>query len=199
MIVPLVYSFPYGLIFWLLYGLVMLPETLLLAGRLRRSAGGDASGDRGSLGLILVGVWLAIVLGSAVAFLVPAATLRHGRLGWFWLGSAVLLAGSLLRLHCLRMLGRYFTPAVTVREGQSVVERGAYRFVRHPSYTGALLLLLGFALALTNGLSVVVMMAIGGVIYAYRIRVEEAALVARLGEPYRDYMRRTKRLVPFLI
>jgi protein-S-isoprenylcysteine O-methyltransferase Ste14 len=79
-----------------------------------------------------------------------------------------------------------------------VVTSGPYRWIRHPSYTGALLTLLGILVCCLNWLSFfALLLAIAG--YAYRIRVEEAALAEGLGDAYRDYMRRTRRLIPFIV
>jgi protein-S-isoprenylcysteine O-methyltransferase Ste14 len=84
------------------------------------------------------------------------------------------------------------------QEGQSVVEAGPYRFVRHPSYTGMLLTLLGVLLCSTNWLALAsFLIALPGL--AYRIKVEEGALIGALGEPYRRYMGRTRRIVPRLV
>jgi protein-S-isoprenylcysteine O-methyltransferase len=76
------------------------------------------------------------------------------------------------------------------------VQEGLYRWVRHPSYLGALIAFLGFALALGNWWSVAVFALVTPAAYLFRIREEDAALAAALGEPYRDYCRRTKRLIP---
>jgi protein-S-isoprenylcysteine O-methyltransferase Ste14 len=70
--------------------------------------------------------------------------------------------------------------------------------VRHPSYTGVLITLVGLGLALGNWAGLLALLACMAAAYTYRISVEEAALVAALGEPYKEYMRRTRRLVPFL-
>jgi protein-S-isoprenylcysteine O-methyltransferase Ste14 len=61
-----------------------------------------------------------------------------------------------------------------------------------------MLMYLGTGLALTNWLSVLVMVILGGLGYAYRVRVEERALASALGQSYREYMQRTKRFVPFI-
>ena len=75
---------------------------------------------------------------------------------------------------------------------------GPYRWVRHPSYTGSLLTIAGVLLCLVNVASLfALIIPLAG--YAYRIRVEEDALVRSLGEPYRAYMRRTRRLIPFVV
>lgn len=99
----------------------------------------------------------------------------------------------------MRVLGRYFTYQVDVHSGQTVIEAGPYRYIRHPSYAGALITVIGLGLALGNWASLLSMVACVAIGYAYRIRVEEAALVAALGQPYREYMSRTARLVPFVL
>jgi protein-S-isoprenylcysteine O-methyltransferase Ste14 len=110
-----------------------------------------------------------------------------------------MVAGSLLRRHCFRMLGSSFTAVVVVAPGQQMVERGAYRWVRHPSYSAAALVYAGMALALGNWVSVAIVLTAAVLTYGYRVRVEERALVQTLGEPYRAYMQRTKRFIPLII
>jgi protein-S-isoprenylcysteine O-methyltransferase Ste14 len=95
------------------------------------------------------------------------------------------------------MLGPFFSGTVHVEKDQPIVERGAYRFLRHPSYTGGFLISTGIGLTLTNWLSVGLMALGSGVGYLFRVRAEERALLETLGEPYRQYMGRTKRFVPF--
>jgi protein-S-isoprenylcysteine O-methyltransferase Ste14 len=95
-------------------------------------------------------------------------------------------------------LGRFFTTRVMTQPGQTVVETGPYRYIRHPSYSGMLLTVLGVLVCSTDWLSLACfVLALPGM--AYRIKVEEGALIQALGEPYREYMRRTPRLVPFLV
>ena len=116
----------------------------------------------------------------------------------FFVGIILMLLGMAFRFYAMSVLGRFFTYDVAVQAGQTIVEAGPYRYIRHPSYTGALITLVGLGLALGNWAAVLVILACMGTAYAYRIFVEESALVAVLGEPYKQYMRRTRRLVPFL-
>jgi len=109
-----------------------------------------------------------------------------------------MLAGMALRFYAMWVLGRSFTYYVAFQAGQTIVEAGPYRYIRHPSYAGALITLVGLGLALGNWASLLVLLACMASGYAYRISVEESALVAVLGDPYKQYMRRTRRLVPFL-
>jgi protein-S-isoprenylcysteine O-methyltransferase Ste14 len=190
---PLAYTPPYVWIFSSVMFLAYLPEFLLI-GRSKPQAG--EKGDRGSLKVILLASWIGMIAGFSVAG-VPAFILMRGQRVWFGLGIACLVLGASLRQHCFRTVGRYFTGDVKVVSGQSVIEAGAYRWVRHPSYSGGILLYLGTGLALTNWLSALIIAGMGAVGYAYRVKVEERALQASLGEPYQEYMRRTKRFVPY--
>jgi protein-S-isoprenylcysteine O-methyltransferase Ste14 len=144
-------------------------------------------------GVVLLSFALAVGATRLHAF-----DLSFDRPQLFYLGLALTAAGLVFRANAIRQLGRYFTPEVTIQPGQHVVDRGLYRFLRHPSYTGTLITILGFGLAQTNGLSLGIMLALPGLAYGYRMRVEEAALSEALGEEYRAYMRRTKRLIPFI-
>jgi protein-S-isoprenylcysteine O-methyltransferase len=109
-----------------------------------------------------------------------------------------MLAGLLLRWYAIAVLGSAFTVKVGIRPDQRVSQRGPYRWVRHPSYTGSLLTIVGILLCCTNLLSLLaVALPVAG--YVYRIRVEERALVASLGDAYRAYMRKTRRLIPFVL
>ena len=76
---------------------------------------------------------------------------------------------------------------------------GPYRLIRHPSYTGLLITLLGLGFIYANWLSLLVLMGCSLLGLSYRIHVEEHVLKAHLGERYQEYMRRTKRLIPFVL
>jgi protein-S-isoprenylcysteine O-methyltransferase Ste14 len=93
-------------------------------------------------------------------------------------------------------LGRFFTVDVTIEKDHEQVERGPFRLVRHPSYTGVLLAFVGFALTLRNWGAILVVLLPIFVAFVRRMNVEENALTEALGNQYRDYIRRTKRLVP---
>ena len=191
---PLAYTSPYAWIFWAVFLFCYVPEFALIARS--RPAPGEKT-DQGSTLVIVLAVWIGMASAFAVAGL-PAFILHRGQKAWFALGLVVLLAGTALRRHCWRMLGKFFTGDVKAASDQPVIERGAYRWVRHPSYSGGLLMYLGTGLALTNWLSVLLVTGTGFVAYLYRVRVEEQALLLNMGGRYQDYMRRTKRFVPFI-
>jgi protein-S-isoprenylcysteine O-methyltransferase len=186
----------YASIFWTTYILWLVLETI--GSRTKRSTDPTRASDRGSFRLIMILLWLAVGLDFALSFLLPQATILWHRTAVFFVGIALMLAGLAFRFYAMSLLGRFFTYQVAVHPGQTVVEAGPYRYIRHPSYTGALVTLVGLGLALGNWAGLLALLACMGAAYAYRISVEEAALLAALGDPYKQYVRRTRRLVPFL-
>jgi protein-S-isoprenylcysteine O-methyltransferase Ste14 len=87
---------------------------------------------------------------------------------------------------------------VAIREGHRIVRAGPYRLLRHPSYTGYLLAMLGIGIALNNWIALLVMAGANLAIYNYRMSVEESALAEAFGESYFQYKRETKRIIPFI-
>jgi protein-S-isoprenylcysteine O-methyltransferase Ste14 len=142
-----------------------------------------------------------IGLAALAAGLASAALLRgHPRLAipapLAWAGAPLVVLGGALRSWSIVTLGPRFTFYVRVEPGQPLVDGGPYRLVRHPSYAGGLLALVGLALACGTWPSFVLVVAPWVALVAYRIRVEERALEETLGDAWRAYARRTRRLVP---
>ncbi len=191
---PLAYTSPYAWIFWAVFLFCYLPEFRIIARS--RPVPGEKT-DKGSTAVIALAGWVGMFTAFAIAG-VPQFMLLRGQRIWFFAGIAALGAGTLLRRHCWRVLGKYFTGNVRAASDQPVVQTGAYRWVRHPSYTGGMLMYLGTGLALTNWLSVAIISVAGGLAYSYRVRVEEQVLRSQIGRPYEEYMERTKRFIPFV-
>jgi protein-S-isoprenylcysteine O-methyltransferase Ste14 len=159
----------------------------------RRGVLTTTAADRGTYWTIVVAQALAVVLGVAARPAAPWADLPV----WVWaLGIVAMVVGTGVRLWSVVALGDQFRRVVAVAPDQNLVTGGPYRWVRHPSYTGALLIFGGFGLSLANAVSVLVLVVLPGAAYLRRIRVEEAELTAVLGERYLSYARGRARLVP---
>src|SRR2546425_5466147 len=130
-----------------------------------------------------------------MVWLAPGATLPHSS-GFYLLGFCLFLGGLALRWYSIGYLGRYFTVDVSISAEHKLIDSGPYRHIRHPTYTGALLAFVGLAFCFGNWLTLLFLTVpiIGA--FLWRIRIEESALLDALGEDYRAYMRRTKRLIP---
>jgi protein-S-isoprenylcysteine O-methyltransferase Ste14 len=152
--------------------------------------------DRGTRVIVTITTFVAY------AGAILASSLLEDEAGWTmgsWhlvTGEIVAWAGLALRLWAIVVLGASFRLTVEVDDDQPIIDRGPYRFVRHPSYTGLLLIGIGFGLALGNWLSLLILIVIPMLGILRRIGVEETQLIEVLGGPYVEYRKRTKRLVP---
>jgi protein-S-isoprenylcysteine O-methyltransferase Ste14 len=193
----LIFQFPHALAFWSVLAWTMVMEAVQVKRKLDR-AGGHA-GDDAYSGLV-------ISVGGGVLQLAAFAVAAYGHWRFpaenlvvvFYAGLALVVGAMLLRIHCWRVLGHFFTHTVTIASDHHVVDNGAYRFVRHPSYLGALLAFFGLGLTLGNYGSLILLVVGSWAIYIYRIEVEERALEAALGDSYRAFKKTRKRVIPFV-
>jgi protein-S-isoprenylcysteine O-methyltransferase len=186
-----------------LLGLIYLvSEVVLTVTRRGRSKTGTKQ-DKSTLGMLWVVIAVSIMAGVFVA---RSRSLRAvmwpfelPQSDWIPALAVVLFAlGLAVRWWAIVTLGRFFTVDVTVEKDHELVECGPFRWVRHPSYTGVLLAFVGWALTLRNWVAILVVLVPIFVAFVRRMNVEEQALTGALGGRYQDYMRRTKRLVPFI-
>lgn len=185
-------------------GLIYFASELLLTITKRSRSKTGTKQDRSTLSVL----WLVIIVSIAAGMYVASSgSLRAGVVGLFdlprenWISvfAVVLFAGGLIfRWWAIVILGRFFTVDVTIEKDHELVERGPFRYVRHPSYTGVLFAFVGWALTLGNWVAIFVVMVPIFIAFVRRMNVEEEALRGALGERYREYMGRTKRLVPFI-
>jgi protein-S-isoprenylcysteine O-methyltransferase len=179
----------------LLLGLIyFLSELLLTVTRRSRSRTGTKQ-DQSTLRVLWIVIMISIGAGVFVAGNWRAGALPHGR-AFPVAGVVLFAAGLIFRWWAIVTLGRFFTVDVTIEKDHELVERGPFRLVRHPSYTGVLLAFVGFALTLRNWGAILIILVPIFVAFVRRMNVEEAALQRALGDEYVAYIRRTKRLIP---
>jgi protein-S-isoprenylcysteine O-methyltransferase Ste14 len=184
------------LVAWKLGLIYLVSEILLNLARRSRSKTGTKQ-DRSTLGIIWLVIAASITAGVFVALNFRAAALPHGRL-FASAGVALFVAGLILRWWAIFTLGRFFTVDVAIEKDHQLVDRGPFHIVRHPSYTGVLLAFVGYALSLRNWAALLVILIPIVAAFIHRVNVEEEALSCALGPHYTDYIKRTKRLVPFV-
>lgn len=196
---PYPFLWPYSLPFWVVYVWAFWPEFFVIMRAGRDKNARAHSKDAGSMGVIILGMWAGLFAAFPIAsiprFMFPQST----RFVLYVAGTGLLVLGSLLRRHCFRMLGEYFTGNVVVRPDQVVIARGAYRLVRHPSYTAGMMMFTGIGIALGSWLSTLIAGGSAVLVYIYRVRVEERALIAGIGTPYVEFMKTRKRFIPHVI
>jgi protein-S-isoprenylcysteine O-methyltransferase len=180
---------------WAIGLIFFISEAVL--GLSKRAKRGDAqTADRGSFGLIWTVIGISMFIAYNIPFNYPQGNLVKIANPLTAVGVVLFVAGITLRWYSIRHLGRYFTVNVAIASDHRIIDTGPYRHVRHPSYTGALLAFVGLALALGNWVSMLIILIPVFAVFLWRMKIEEAALLKGLGEPYRSYMNHTKRLVP---
>ena len=146
--------------------------------------------------------WVVIALGLLItaSAAVPAYCDRIGL--WTigeettrWIGVALYAGGGILRLWPVFVLGPRFSGVVAIQPGHRLVTGGIYSMIRHPSYLGLIVLMIGWGLAFRSVIGVLLALAMVPVLIA-RIEAEEKLLASQFGEEYEAFRRRTARMIP---
>ncbi len=146
----------------------------------------------------LVAVAASLGLGVGVAFVAVSQHASAFAGGWapVVVGVSLFVAGLSLRFWAILTLGRFFKVTVSIQAGHRVIRTGPYRLLRHPSYSGLLVALLGLGLMLETWLGLVALIVLPLIGVLIRIRVEEPVLIDALGSEYASYAAETRRLIP---
>jgi|WetSurMetagenome_2_1015567.scaffolds.fasta_scaffold678047_1 protein-S-isoprenylcysteine O-methyltransferase Ste14 len=143
---------------------------------------------------ITVGLSTAAIFNGLSNFYFPGGRTGTG----FFIGIAIMVTGMALRFWSVFTLGKAFRTTIETDQDQKVISNGPYKLVRHPSYSGWLLMCCGYGIALQNWLSLLVAVLFPLIALLVRIHVEEAALVSSFGPEYVAYQSRTKKLIPWV-
>ncbi len=154
------------------------------------------STDKVSLKLVWLTITFSILLGIVSMIFLQKATIKLQVISY--LGLILIVIGMAIRLLAIKTLGRFFTVNIGIEHEHRVIKNGLYKYIRHPSYTGSLLSFLGFGLSLNNWISLAIVFIPVFSSFVYRINVEENLLLTQFGTVYKDYIKQTKRLLPFI-
>jgi len=162
-----------------------------------RRRSGDRSKDHGTLDVLILVIFASLALSAWLA-LRDDGQLAARDPAIAWTGMAVMLAGLALRWWSVHTLARFFTVDVAIQPGQTLVRRGPYRVLRHPSYTGALTTVLGYGIGTGAWRPALVAFVPIFLAFLHRIRIEERVLADAFPDAWPCYARETRRLVPYL-
>jgi protein-S-isoprenylcysteine O-methyltransferase Ste14 len=115
-----------------------------------------------------------------------------------WLGLAAAVAAFAMFYLTHRALGRNWSVSLDIRENHTLVTNGIYQYLRHPMYSAFWLWAVAQALLLPNYVAGLAGLVGFGILYFFRVGREERLMLDTFGGAYRAYMRRTKRLIPWL-
>ncbi|MCX6833579.1 MAG: isoprenylcysteine carboxylmethyltransferase family protein, partial [candidate division Zixibacteria bacterium] len=165
--------------------------------RLKHSDTAGTKQDKSSLRIL----WSTIILGITAGYFlamyrvgtIPAVS-YYAAIS----GLALIVVGLVVRWIAILTLWKYFTVDVSIANEHKLVNKGLYKLVRHPAYTGSLLSFLGVGMVFSSWLALLVIFVPITIAFVYRIKVEEKALTAFFGDQYARYCATTKRLIPMI-
>jgi protein-S-isoprenylcysteine O-methyltransferase Ste14 len=150
------------------------------------------------------GYWLLLVIGY---FLVLKSNTLPPPFDWLivphtnlsvWIGAFLCISGLIFAIWARVILGSNWSGVVTLKEGHELIERGPYRVVRHPIYTGILAMFTGTAIAMGcfGGFIGLLLVSVS---FWLKLKREEDLMLKHFPEKYAVYQRRVKRIIPFLV
>jgi len=185
----------YRILFLTLSAIWIVSEVMLIV--LSRSKMNSQDYDKGSL------KWLNIVIYTCITLAVSFGFLGIGRVCAFssiipWIGLCVIVVGLIVRWAAIMTLRKYFTVNVVIHSDHRIIKTGLYRFVRHPSYSGAIISFFGLGMVFSNWISITVLFV--PITYAFikRSRIEEKVLLSAFGEEYANYRKASWVLFPWI-
>lgn len=175
--------------------LLLVSEIALMLAKRSKTAG--TGKDRLTLPLLWTVIGASIFAGFFLRAALPQGALPHPK-AFYIIGLILFVLGLIVRWAAIIHLGRFFTVNVAIAEDHQLITTGPYRYVRHPSYTGTLLIFLGFGLCMLNIFSLAAVLLPICAAFLWRMHVEEAALHDAFGDRYRLYAACSRRVIPFL-
>jgi protein-S-isoprenylcysteine O-methyltransferase Ste14 len=157
----------------------------------------ESSGERARYWLVLVIGYFLVIKSSSLAHPLDWLVIPHTTSSG-WSGAFLCLSGLLFAIWARVILGRNWSGVITLKEGHELIERGPYRVVRHPIYTGILAMFAGTAIAMGY---------FGGFLGLFlvfasfwlKLKREEDLMLKNFPGQYAAYQRRAKRIIPFLV
>lgn len=181
-------------------GFLFLSELIIWTFALSGSRKNKRKSDKGSSLLIIVGYCVSIYVSyyfasTQVSEFIRKLVLPHI---FYYIGIFLIIVGTIIRDYSVWTLKRAFTLSVQTTSDQHLIQKGFYRYIRNPSYTGSILSLLGISFSLRNMLAPIVVLIICILCYGYRIKIEEEALRDQFEEEFDNYCKHTYSLFPFI-
>jgi protein-S-isoprenylcysteine O-methyltransferase Ste14 len=157
---------------------------------------GKTTIDRRTRNYNFISLMIAISCAAIISWIPLFQFNRRGTSIVFWIGIIIICLGLFLRYWSINLLGRYFRTTVELEIGQKIIQKGPYKWIRHPSYSGIILFCIGYGLAVQSWLSLIIAVSLPTIALLYRIKIEEKALVRGIGTEYEAYQKKTKKLIP---
>ena len=115
-----------------------------------------------------------------------------------YIGISIYIIGGLVAIVSRIQLGKFGSGSLVIEEDHKLMTKGVYRNIRHPMYSGALIGIIGGGLVFRTIFMLVSCFILYFLVFIHRVKQEEQILIGEFGEEYLSYMKKTKRLIPFI-
>jgi len=177
--------------------IIFLAVWLLAAISTKRSVYRESPAQRLRYSILLIAGYFLLIRGHRLPYSLSARVLPHMEV-IAWAGAGLCVAGLGFCIWARVTLGRNWSGAVTLKEGHELIERGAYRLVRHPIYTGLIAMFLATVIVLghAGGIAGLVLVFIS---FWIKLSDEERVMLKQFPDQYAAYQQRVKRIIPFVL
>ena len=177
--------------------IIFIVVWLLGAVSTKRTIYRESSAERASYWLLLVIGYFLVVKSCSLPPPFDWLIVPHTKLS-AWVGAFLCVIGLVFAIWARVILGRNWSGVITLKEEHELIERGPYRIVRHPIYTGILAMFAGTAIATGyfGGFSGLLLVFVS---FWLKLKREEDLMLKHFPGKYAVYQRRVKRIIPFLV
>lgn len=175
----------------------LLTELVIFLFQFKNTKRKSKENDRGSVWILIIGISVILELDGYYRQVFNWKYCLYDI--FYWIGIFLVILGIIIRIWSVITLGKYFTISVKIDNNQKLIEKGLYKYIRHPCYTGNIASLLGIAFGMRNIFGILTTIVLLTLIYGYRIYIEEKALKLKFKESYIEYKNRTKFVIPYLL
>jgi protein-S-isoprenylcysteine O-methyltransferase Ste14 len=173
--------------------LFFLSELGLMITKHSKKKGIKTKNEKKSLVLIWITIGLSLTIGFNTANYQEWNKLNNVIA---LLGLSTFIVGIIIRWISIIQLAKEFTVNVAILSNHKLKTDGMYKHIRHPSYSGLLLICFGISIALNSIISIFVIIIPISLALLYRIKIEENILINEFGEVYKNYIIKTHKIIP---
>jgi protein-S-isoprenylcysteine O-methyltransferase Ste14 len=177
--------------------IIFIVGWLLGAVSTKRTIYRESSGERARYWIWLVIAYFLVFRSNILPFPFDWLAIPHTKSS-AWIGACLCVTGLVFALWARVTLGGNWSGVITLKEGHELIERGPYRVVRHPIYTGLLVMFAGTAIAIGyfGGFIGLLLLFVS---FWVKLKREEDLMLKHFPDKYSAYQRRVKRIIPFLV
>ena len=143
-------------------------------------------------------VYFTVLFSISISFILSSEEITRLPYLIFYIGIGFVIIGILVREYSFYTLGSFFSFEIKVFEGHKLIDKGPYKFIRHPAYSGLVLSIIGISLCVRSLIAVLIVMIMCFIAVGLRIKFEENLLFIKFGQDFVNYKKKTKKVIPFI-